>query len=132
MSEVRRLQRGDRVAHFEVEQMDGSRARYRDVWQLRNLLLLSLPDDEPGEFVDYATRLVQRQAEFSAEHTALVVTRTGIAGVPRPGVVIADRWGEIYSVVHARSAQDLPTVDDLLEWLRYIQHACPECEGETK
>jgi len=126
------LQRGDRVPHFDVEQMDGTRARYGELWQLRNLLLLSLPDREPGEFVDYAARLVQRQAEFTGEHTALVVTRAGIAGVPRPGVVIADRWGEIYSVVTARSAPELPTVEDLLEWFRYIQHACPECEGETK
>ena len=126
------VQRGDRVPHFDVEQMDGTRARYRDLWQVRNLLLLSLCDDDGGEFVEYATRLTRRQAEFSAEHTALVVTRARIPGVPRPGVVIADRWGEIYSVVHARSAPELPTMDDLLEWVRYIQHACPECEGEAK
>jgi hypothetical protein len=126
------LQRGGHVPHFDVEQMDGSRARYGELWQLRNLLLLSLPDDDGGEFVEYATRLAQRQAEFTTEQTALVVTRAGIAGVPRPGVVIADRWGEIYSVVDARTAPELPTVDDLLEWFRYIQHACPECEGEAK
>jgi hypothetical protein len=42
------LQRGDRVPHFDVEQMDGTRARYGELWQLRNLLLLSLPDDEMG------------------------------------------------------------------------------------
>jgi hypothetical protein len=126
------LQRGDRVPHFDVEQIDGTRARYGELWQLRNLLLLSLPDDEPGEFVDYATRLVRRQAEFSAEEAGVVMTRAPITGVPRPGVVIADRWGEIYSVVNARSAPELPTVEDLLEWFRYIRHACPECEGEAK
>lgn len=131
-SEVRLLQRGDRVPHFDVEQMNCSRARYRDLWQLRNLLLLSLPDDEGGEFVEYATRVAERQAEFSAEEAGLVMTRAPITGVPRPGLVIADRWGEIYSVVNARSAQELPTVDDLLEWIRYIQHACPECQGEAK
>jgi hypothetical protein len=60
------------------------------------------------------------------------MTRAPITGVPRPGVVIADRWGEIYSVVNARSAPELPTVEDLLEWFRYIRHACPECEGEAK
>jgi hypothetical protein len=126
------LPRGDRVPHFDVEQMDGTRARYGELWQLRNLLLLSLPDDEPGEFVDYATRLVRRQAEFSAEEAGVVMTRAPITGVPRPGVVIADRWGEIYSVVNARSAPEWPTVEDLLEWFRYIRHACPECEGEAK
>ena len=126
------LQRGDRVPHFDVEQMDGTRARYRELWQLRNLVLLSLPDDDGGEFVEYATRLAQRQAELRAEAAGLVMTRAPITGVPRPGLVIADRWGEIYSVVTARSAPELPTVDDLLEWVRYIQHACPECEGEAK
>ena len=26
----------------------------------------------------------------------------------------------------------VPSLDDLLEWLRYVQHRCPECEGEAR
>ncbi len=130
--DVRKLQRGDRVPHFDVDQIDGTRARYSDQWQMRNLVLLSLPDGDGAELVEYATRLAERRAAIDAEQTALVLTRAPIPGVPRPGLVIADRWGEIYSVVDARSAAELPTLDDLLEWLRYIQHACPECEGEVR
>ena len=125
------LQRGGRVPHFDVRTIDGARVRYRDVWQARNLLLLSLAAPA-GEFADYLAGVQARLADISDQQTTFVATTEEVAGVPRPGVLIADRWGEIYSVVPAEHPSDLPPVDDLLEWLRYIQHACPECEGETR
>ena len=58
----------------------------------------------------------------------LVVTRETVDGVPRPGVVIADRWGEVFAVIDDPARTD---VDDLIEWLRWVQMKCPECEGEA-
>jgi hypothetical protein len=26
----------------------------------------------------------------------------------------------------------LPTPEDLLDWIRYVENQCPECEGEAK
>jgi len=26
----------------------------------------------------------------------------------------------------------LPTPEDLLDWIRYVENRCPECEGEAK
>jgi hypothetical protein len=50
-----------------------------------------------------------------------------VTGVPRPGALVADRWGE---VVHVEDGW--PTVSSLLEWLDYVAHRCPECEGEAR
>jgi hypothetical protein len=39
-------------------------------------------------------------------------------GVPRPGVVVADRWGDIYATIDTSSLKD---ADDLLEWVGFVQ-----------
>jgi hypothetical protein len=45
--------------------------------------------------------------------------------------VVADRWGEIKLVAGATSVAELPSADELVEWVRFVQCACPECEGEA-
>jgi hypothetical protein len=60
------------------------------------------------------------------------MTREAVAGVPTPGLLIADRWGEIYFVGTAPRACELPGPLEILEWLRYIEYECPECQGEVK
>jgi hypothetical protein len=128
------LQRGDRVPHFTARRQDGSEVRYEtQIWQQRNLLLVSIPGGrDEGGFAEYAQRLTERAADIAATETAIVITGADIAGVPRPGVVIADRWGEIAFAVQSALASDLPAADELVEWLRYVQHKCPECEGEAR
>jgi hypothetical protein len=128
------LQRGDRVPHFTARRQDGSEVRYEtQIWQQRNLLLVSIPGGrDEGGFAEYSRQLTERAADIAATETAIVITGAGIAGVPRPGVVMADRWGEIAFAVEAARASDLPVVDEILEWLRFVQHKCPECEGEAR
>ncbi|HEY8469109.1 MAG TPA: hypothetical protein VIL18_05675 [Longimicrobiales bacterium] len=50
-------------------------------------------------------------------------------GVPadRAALVIADRWGVVYNAVEADTARDLPPVDEVIEWVRYLATQCPEC-----
>jgi hypothetical protein len=76
--------------------------------------------------------LSQRRADVAAHDTRYVLTYDAVSGVPHPGVLIADRWGEIYAVFDGAFASDLPAVDEIVEWLRYIHHECPECQGEAR
>ena len=126
------LERGDRVPHFDVTTLDGGRARYNEVWQRKNLLLVSISDAEASESSGYVARLSAGRPALTAHDTALVVTTDHVDGVPRPGIVIADRWGEIHFVAHAPAAAGLPDPDELTGWLRYVQQQCPECEGEAR
>jgi hypothetical protein len=125
------LQRGDQMPHVVLHQLDGAEVRYADIWQHRNLLLVMLPEDDAG-FDQFAGQVRDRAADIAAAETVLVITREDVAGAPSPGLLIADRWGEIYFVVWARRAQELPPMEQLLDWLRYVQHECPECQGEVK
>ena len=109
------LKPGDLVPHFFVRAIDGREVRYADIWQRQQLLLVCMG---PGGSEDPPLR---------APDTAIVITHDHVRGVPRPGVLIADRWGEIHHV-----ADDIPDSAELLSWLRYVQQRCPECEGEAR
>jgi hypothetical protein len=124
------LQRGDQVPHFEITTIDGAVVRYSTIWQQQNLVLVMLPDasggaSRTGELAAAADVFRQRQA-------ACLVTTDLVDGLPCPGVVVADRWGEIVYVTEASRADALPPASDLLEWLDYVEQRCPECEGEAK
>ena len=126
------LQRGDAVPHFEVTAVDGSQVDYRTIWQRRNLLLVSLHCGQGGApRPALLEELAVRGEELRALATAVVITDSAVEGVPSPGVVVADRWGEIY-FVRGGSPLDLADAGELLEWLSYIQQECPECEGERR
>ena len=127
------LHRGDPVPHFTIRGIDGSVVSYAtDVWQARNLLLVTLPERTTAQFGTYEAALEARREDLAALETKCVVTTEDVPGALRPGVLIADRWGEVYFSVEARDASDLPGADELLDWLRYVQHECPECQGEAK
>jgi hypothetical protein len=134
------VEKGDRVPHFTVSRLDGSKAEYAaSTWQHRNLLLVTLPAARTGDATErlaaaaaaYADEVGSRAAQWAALETDVVITTDRIAGVPSPGVVIADRWGEIQAAWHEPTPDRLPPADELVEWLRYIQQVCPECQGEA-
>ena len=111
-----------RVPHFVVRTTDGRAIDYRTIWQQQSLLLICLDDStESRPFVGIADALAERGADLEAAGAALVVTRDVVAGAPRPGAVIADRWGDIYAVIDATTVKD---ADDLIEWLRFLQRKC--------
>ena len=126
------LQRGELVPHFAVTRLDGSRASYGDIWQRKNLLLVLLPAEESAERAEYVLHLRERSQEVAAHETECVITAEDVLSLPHPGILIADRWGEIYFVGNGGLIADLPNIDEILEWLRFIEHQCPECEGETR
>ncbi len=46
---------------------------------------------------------------------------------PRLTVFVTDRWGEVVFTSKASRGDVAPTVDALLEWLRFVDQQCPEC-----
>jgi hypothetical protein len=126
------LQAHDLMPMFTVtNRWDGATIRYRDVWQRKNLLLTSIPSADPAT-EQYIEALRERSGELGSEDVQIVVTSEAVDGIPSPGVAIADRWGEIYFVQGASRAADLPVADELVDWLRYVQTECPECQGERR
>ena len=109
----------------------GTRIDYHDVWQKENLVLVTLPEDDATAEA-YAMSLVALEPEMASQDARVIVTATRIEGIPSPGVVVADRWGEVYYVQAANRAAELPGSDELMEWVRYVRNECPECQGETR
>jgi hypothetical protein len=70
--------------------------------------------------------------ELAASGTELVLTRDSIPGLEPAAALVADRWGEIHFAAGSTSAADLPDPTELIEWVRYVQQRCPECEGESR
>ena len=126
------LQRGDSVPHVEVQTIEGDSFGYSTIWQRRNLVLLALPA-AVSECPDrYIAQLTARRSEFAARDAECIITRDPILGLRSPGVVVADRWGEIAHIATASTVDDLTSPEDLLDWLDYVVKRCPECEGEAK
>lgn len=124
------LQRGDIVPHFEVRTVHGEVFSYSAVWQRRNLVLVILSATAAAD--GYVRDLRARDAEFGDRDSVCVVTHDGVSGLPTPGALVADRWGEIVHVAAATGTADLPTPQELLDWVEYVGNRCPECEGEAR
>jgi hypothetical protein len=123
---------GDMVPHFQVTNSDGAVVAYSSIWQRRNLVLVTLSATASQQSCDYVSQLADYMPEFRKHDAACVVTRDHVPGCPTPGVVIADRWGEIVQVAAAPDIADLRGPRELLEWIEYLQNQCPECQGEAR
>jgi peroxiredoxin len=124
------MRRGDSLPHFSVTTVDGRRVEYADLWQRKNVVLVTVPAE--GSAAGYASHLLRDRERLSAHNTACVVTADPLDGLPPASVVIADQWGEIQFIATGQPAEALPTVAELVEWLEHVQHQCPECQGETR
>jgi peroxiredoxin len=126
------LGRGDSVPHFEVTTIDGRTIRYSTIWQHRNLVLIALPEADVAAAEHYLSALAPLRSDALAQHTGLIVTREPVEGMPVPGVLVADQWGEIACVASAPDTTALPPAHELIEWIEHVRNRCPECEGEAK
>ena len=125
------LQRGELVPHFEVTTLDGERINYATLWQGTNLVLVTLSADSDSSR-NYASALRGTIPQFRALNTACVITREHVPETPQPGCLVADKWGEIVHIRAASDANELPSPEELLDWMKYVQMQCPECEGEVR
>jgi peroxiredoxin len=126
------LQRGDSIPHFEVTTVSGELFSYSTIWQRKNLVLLCLPAAESQSSGTYISELLARKSEFDAKNAECVVAQHPVAGIASPGIIVADRWGEIAHVAQVPHVDNLTSPQDLLDWLDYLEKRCPECEGEAK
>jgi hypothetical protein len=126
------IRAGDRVPHFVVRTTDGSDVRYADLWKQRLLLLLALPDRPAPDQDAYVHAVRTSVSGLSTGDVAVIATRDGLAWLVAPAVLVADRWGEVLTVAAGARIEDLPSPADLVDWLRYAEHQCPECEGEAR
>jgi hypothetical protein len=121
------------VPHFRVRTVDGRAIDYRaDVWQRQNLILVCLPAPADAAARDFVSQLAGEGGRLSELNACLVSTIEAIPGVPNPGVVLADRWGEIFLVVEIADPSRWPAVDDVVATVGWMEMKCPECEGEAK
>jgi hypothetical protein len=125
METITRLRDGDRVPFFAVHTLDGRAVRYTDLWQRRSLLLIALADPDSMPARAYLDELARHGRALTLYATDLVITREPVQGLPAPGVLVADRFGEIFQVFDG--SQGLPPVPELVESLRFMQRQCPEC-----
>ena len=42
-------------------------------------------------------------------------------------LIIADRWGLVYASQQTTTFRDLPSAEEVEEWLRFLATQCPEC-----
>ena len=125
------LERGDLMPMFSAtNRVSNTRVAYEDIWQRRNLLLVRVPSGDPS--ATYVDSLIARSGELQQDDAQLIITADEVPGVPSPGVVVADQWGEIVYVAGADHPSALPDADELIEWLQFVRYRCPECEGETR
>jgi hypothetical protein len=111
--------------------LDGRAFAYEDVWQRKILVLVTIPrDDATG--AGYVERLLEAATDLRSVDVQIVVTNDGVSELPFPGVTIADRWGEIAFVHGVKHVDELPSPDDVVEWVTFVQMQCPECQGETR
>jgi hypothetical protein len=116
------LQRGDSVPHIEVSTLGSGVFTYREIWQHKNLVLVALPEAPADEA--YSSELARHAADFHDVNSVCVVTRDRIPGLAAPGVLVADRWGEIVHVAVAPEVSGLPAAPDLIEWLHFVRRRC--------
>lgn len=126
------LHAGEHVPHFDVVTLEGTRVAYVTIWQQKHLMLVLLPDEHSSPATVYVSRLAVLISEESLGDVACVFTREAIPGLASPGVLVADRWGEIYLVADGASIDELPPPGDVVDWLRHVRMRCPECEGEAR
>lgn len=112
-------------------QVDDSVADYRDIWQRKQLVLVSLTEGDVTRDA-YVESLLAHAPALGHADTAVVITSESIDGVPRPGVVVADRWGEVRFAASGERAADLPHASALAEWVSSVAMECPECQGEAR
>lgn len=130
MAERVTLERGNGVPHFHVRTVTGAVFSYSTIWQRHNLVLVVLHGAEAEAAL--ISELLTRSDEFTEREGICVVTQDRVPGVPAPGALVADRWGEIVHVVPATEVASPQLADDLIEWLDFVRRRCPECEGEFR
>ena len=104
--------------------------RYRELQEWETELIALVPG-KPEEVLDFSCDL-NLPNPVALEQAGMISFKLGLAGEagaqgPQAGLIIADRWGEIYETFRAGGGHDLPSEDEVLKNVRFIEIQCPEC-----
>jgi hypothetical protein len=135
-------------SNLSLTKRNGETLRISDYRQKQNLIILLTGETSFGLLSRLVNDLSERYAEFQAEETEILVIVGGFghapeklgAGLPfpvatypdrgldgkTPAINVLDRYGEVYAAYQPDDLAGVPTADDLLEWLRFIELQCPE------
>ncbi len=141
--ETHLIEPGDLLPDLEGRTLDGSPVRYRDLWQKKAAVVVTFGSLAHRGTAAYLEELSRHSSDFRLYDATLILRDARVtlgpsdgasaspADLPIPSVIIADRWGEV-RYVGRLADHHLPAVDEVIEWLRFVQMECPECQGETK
>jgi peroxiredoxin len=130
---------------------------FRDHYNLV-LLFLGTPDekilafakaiaDRAAEFEEHDARVLmaftvptKRLTRIPGSEQVLVLTdidgktheavgATGGAKWPAQACYITDRFAEVFAAFRTKDGNVMPSVDDLIGWLDFVEAQCPECEA---
>lgn len=102
----------------------GCRAYLRDLlareedWSVWGARVYGIVTEEPGEF-----------SGANEQIDKLLIDEKHVLAEGSARMVVADEWGEIFWTAAAGDGHALPSVDEVLEWVRFVAIQCPECEG---
>jgi hypothetical protein len=68
-------------------------------------------------------------AKITIDAIPVLLDLEGRLASGRAMVVIADEWGEVYSVADAGAEHEFPASLEVADWVRFLAIQCPECEG---
>lgn len=127
----------------------GEKVQLHDYRHNKNLVAVLTTAKGYGNATSLLAELAARYDEFRTEEAEIVLMLRNGSGEPVPAaltwpfpalvmkdrtdlqppaptIYVADRFGEIFATYPLTAAASLPTADDLLEWLHFIELQCPE------
>jgi peroxiredoxin len=98
-------------------------AAYREAYEQEETLVLVIGPDQSDENRQLAAQ-VGHPFPFLSDPAGRISSQQGL---DTPTLVIADRWGEIWAAWMGGIEHRLPSMQDIREWLVFIEAQCPEC-----
>lgn len=149
--------RGDLLPDIALPLLDGRLIRLADYRGRSNLVIVLVGHGEDRNVLRLLDEMAAKHSEFAAEESAVlaIVSKDGALkaesrwpfmvladdegrahrlfdavdthGRLSPAVFVADRYGEIYATYRSEEGHGLPSTEEILRWLFFINSQCPEC-----
>ena len=98
-------------------------AAQADAYRREETVVLAIGPDQPAETQHVASHLALPFPLLS-DPAAQILDQYELG---LPSLIIADRWGEIWAAWSGGQEHRMPSDQDILEWLAFIEAQCPEC-----
>lgn len=99
-------------------------AVHLEMYHQQETVVLAIGPDEPIENEQMAARLGHPFPFLSDPAGGVIAQQEGLV---LPALVLADRWGDIWTAWLGGTTHQFPFEQDILQWLSFIEIQCPEC-----